>query len=70
MDPERLKSNMDLATNFYIDHVNGAPCGDAEIQLFKGSDATAYLEQRQDVLTFLKGTINYSSGRSRKWCGI
>ena len=74
VDPERLKSNIDLATNVCIDRVNGAPSGDAEIQLFKGSDATAYLEQRQDVLTFLKGTkakkLQLHQNKPQQWSFI
>ena len=53
VDPERLKRNMDIATEVYICRVNGAPCG---IQLFKGADSTARQELRGDVLKYLKET--------------
>lgn len=56
VDPERLTRNMDLATEVYMNHCNGAPCGDTTIQLFKGADSTEYQQLREDVLIYLKGT--------------
>ena len=35
VDPERLKKDMDVATDVFIAKANGASCGDATIQLFK-----------------------------------
>ena len=42
IDFERLKQNMDDATNIYISRTNGASCGDTKIQLFKGADSSHY----------------------------
>ena len=41
LDQEWLKVNMDTATDIYIRRCNGAPCGDAVLNLFKGSDFNA-----------------------------
>ena len=37
IDTERLLTNLDNAINVYIDRVNGAPCGQSPITLFKGA---------------------------------
>ena len=37
LNEAKLYENLDLATDIYIDRVNGAPCGEATIELFKGS---------------------------------
>ena len=57
VDKERLKRNMDTATDIYISRTNGAPCGDTKIQLFKGADSSTNQELRADVNTYLKGTV-------------
>ena len=44
IDRERLQRNMYQATEAYINRTNGAPCGDTEIQLFKGPDSTVNQE--------------------------
>ena len=56
VDPSRLKTNMDIATNIYISRVNNAPCGSTKIQLFKGADSTSFQKLRDSVLVFLKGS--------------
>ena len=56
LDQERLKKNMDTATDIYISRCNGAPCGDSVIHLFRGSDSSASQKLRSYVLTFLKGS--------------
>ena len=45
-----------MATDIYINRVNGAPCGDTTIQLFKGADSSENQEVRKDLQVFLKGT--------------
>lgn len=42
----------------YISRVQGAPCGKAKVQLYKGADgpeAKKFLNRRQMLLTFLSG---------------
>ena len=57
LDEQRLKTNMELAMDIYISRVNGAPCGDSQIHLFKGADSTEKQELRNHVLVYLKGSI-------------
>lgn len=56
LDQERLKANMDLATEIYISRCDNAPCGETTIHLFKGADSTAEQELCSSVVTFLKGS--------------
>ena len=54
----QLRKNLDLAADVYISRVQGAPCGEANIHLFKGaSDAEARkpLDRRTMLITFLSG---------------
>ena len=58
LDKEQLLKNLDLATDVYINKVDGSPCAQQPIRLVKGAnDAHAkYLrERRSKLLTFLKG---------------
>ena len=56
LDQERLKRNMDLATDIYISRANNAPCGDTVIHLFRGADSNTNQDIRSDLLVFFKGT--------------
>ena len=56
VDREKLRANMESAMDVYIDRVNGSPCGDTVIHLFKGADSTQYQDCRQDLQIFLKGS--------------
>lgn len=56
IDQERLRRNIELATDIYISRAKGAPCGDTAIQLFKGADSSAKQHLQNDVLVFQKGT--------------
>lgn len=56
VDMERVKKNLDLATDVYIDRVNNCPCGETVIHLYKGADSTTLQEKREDLLMFLKGS--------------
>lgn len=40
IDVDNVKQNLDLAASIYIDYVNNSPCGEAVMQLFKGSAST------------------------------
>ena len=40
VDPDKFKRNMQLATEVYINRVNGCPCGEGTIRLFEGADST------------------------------
>lgn len=56
LDQERLKANMDLATDIYISRCDNAPCGETTIRLYKGADSTAKQELSSSALTYLKGS--------------
>ena len=56
VDPEKFKHNMKLATQVYMNRVNGCPCGEASIRLYEGADSSTYQELRGKVIQFLKGT--------------
>ena len=56
LDQERLRANMDLATDIYISRCDNAPCGETAIRLYKGADSTDKQELCSSVLTFLKGS--------------
>ena len=53
---EKYIANMNLATEVYISRVNGAPCGDGIIHLFKGADSSKNQVERKFLIQFLKGT--------------
>lgn len=58
IDEIQLKKNLDLAADVYISRVQGAPCGEAKVQLYKGADgpeAKKLLNRRQMLLKFLSG---------------
>lgn len=55
---EQLDKNLNLAIDYYIKRVNGAPCGNGTITLLKGSSsefAKHASGRRQNLLTFLRG---------------
>jgi len=54
IDQEKLRTNIELAMEVYINRVNNSPCGDTQIHLFKGANSTEFQEQRQSLLIFLK----------------
>lgn len=56
VDPKKLKHNMELATDVYISRVNGCPCGEGKIQLFRGADSTCLQDLRRKLLVFLKSS--------------
>ena len=56
IDQDKLRSNLEAAMNVYIERCNKAPCGNAEILLFKGADSTRLQVKRMDLIIFLKGS--------------
>ena len=56
IDEQKLKYNLDLAIEAYINRVDGCPCGDATLQLFKGSDSCEYQKKSKKLDVFLKGS--------------
>ena len=55
LDNDRLRRNMAMATDIYIERVNGAPCGLSRIQLYAGAESSDVLNLRKDVLIYWKG---------------
>ena len=66
VDPEKFKHNMQLATDVYISRVNGCPCGEGTIRLFKGADSTELQELREKLLQYLKGSNRQQEVLRRK----
>ena len=64
VDNSKLQENMSLAIDAYIHRVNGCPCGDSVIHLYRGADSTEQQEVREKLLVFLKGS-NYSKSALR-----
>ncbi len=56
IDKDKLKTNLELATEVYLSRVGGCPCGDATIYLFKGADSAELQEKRTYLQVFLKGS--------------
>ena len=52
---EKLRQNLDLAMDVYIDRVDNSPCGAGSIKLFKGADSSSNQEIRKYLLQFLNG---------------
>ena len=64
MDPDtgtvntsKLQENMNLAIEAYINRVNGCPCGETVINLYRGADSSEQQETREKLLVFLKGSL-------------
>lgn len=51
----KLSENLDIATDVYIDRVNGAACCGTTLQLHKGGKNEDATERRESLLVFLKG---------------
>ncbi|CAB3988493.1 Chromatin modification-related YNG2 [Paramuricea clavata] len=59
IDKEKLKTNLDAATDVYINSVSGSLCAGNPIGLFKGANnplSENYCRRRENLLTFLQGT--------------
>ena len=46
---EKLWSNLDLATEIYMNRVSSCPYGDSTILLFKGADSRNLQDNRKDL---------------------
>ena len=66
VDQEKLKCNMNLATEVYINRVDGSPCGETVIHLFKGADSTEKQKTRLFILQFLKGSKKQKESLKKK----
>ncbi len=53
---ERYENNMTLATDVYLNRVNGCPCGETVIHLYKGADSSEQQVTRKYILQYLKGS--------------
>ena len=56
VNTSKLKENMDLAIEAYIHRVNGCPCGETIIHLFRGADSTEQQETCDKLLVLIKGS--------------
>lgn len=55
IDQNRLKENLELAREVYINRCNQCPCRDTVIHLFRGADSSKFQELRPLLNIFLKG---------------
>jgi len=65
VDNSKLQENMSLAIDAYIHRVNGFPCGDSVIHLYRCADSAEQQEICEKLLVFLKGS-NRSKSALRK----
>lgn len=56
LDQGKLKTNMNLAIQAYVNGVDGCPCGNTTIQLYPGADTSEVQATRSKLLVFLKGS--------------
>ena len=56
INEEKVKENLSLAIDAYISRVDGCPCGDTTIKLYKGPDSTTRQKMRSKLTVFLKGS--------------
>jgi hypothetical protein len=52
----RLQKNLELAITAYISRVNGCPCGDGKINLYRGSNSESFQNISDSLEIFLKGS--------------
>lgn len=57
VNEELKQKNLNLAIAAYISRVDGCPCGDTNIRLYRGADTSEHLQLRNKLLTFLKGSM-------------
>ena len=50
-----LCKNLDLAIDTYISYVDGSPCGNTAIRLYKGADSSEF-HYREQLKIYLKGS--------------
>ena len=53
---EKVKENLSLAIDAYISRVDGCPCGDTTIKLYKGPDSTSRQKMHSKLTVFLEGS--------------
>ena len=54
---EKVCENLSLAIEAYISRVDGSPCGDTSIKLYRGVESTEEQEIRKKLLVYLKGSV-------------
>ena len=52
---EKMQENLSSAIEIYISRVSGAPCGSAQIELYRGANSTEHQKENDLVKIFLKG---------------
>jgi len=58
----KLKQNLSVAIDAYISRVNGCPCGDTTIHLYRGAESGNSQAKREKLLVFLKGSKREKEG--------
>ena len=56
IDQVKLRENLELAIAAYISCVDGCPCGDSNIMLFRGCDSQENQVKNEKLSIFLKGS--------------
>ena len=54
VDDDKVKENLDVAIDAYVSRVDGCPCGETCIHLFKGPQSDEYHLKRAKLAAFLK----------------
>ena len=70
IDKEKLKANLNAATNVQLNSVSGTKCAGNLISLVKGVDnnvSRGYLKRRNHLLTFLQGSKEKKLELQKKW---
>lgn len=58
---DKLKENLHLAMDAYISRVDGCPCGESVINLYKGCESQEYHSITPDLEVFLRGSKKQKS---------
>lgn len=56
IDQNKLRYNMDLVIDVYLNQVDGSLCGETTIRLFKGADSSERQRVRPYLIQYLKGS--------------
>ena len=54
VDSQKLQKNLDIAIDAYISRVDGAPCGNTPIHLYKGAMDSDDVKSRESLLSISK----------------
>lgn len=56
IDQAKLRESLEMAISAYVSRVDGCPCGDSSIKLFRGNDSQENQIKNEELSIFLKGS--------------